>query len=92
MVPREPDRTATAAPDMTNIPTELLRTLVTLVELRSFTKAAHALGMTQPAVSAQIKRLQVLLGGELLDTTSSAWQDRGPHRGCGSAFRTRHRA
>jgi len=70
VVPREPDRTATAAPDMTNIPTELLRTLVTLVELRSFTKAAHALGMTQPAVSAQIKRLQVLLGGELLDKSA----------------------
>ena len=55
---------------MTNIPTELLRTLVTVVELRSFTKAAHSLGMTQPAVSAQIKRLQVLLGGELLDKSA----------------------
>src|SRR6202521_1243526 len=39
-VSREPDRTATAAAcDMTNIPTELLRTLVTVVDLRSFTKA-----------------------------------------------------
>ena len=55
---------------MTNIPTELLRTLVTVVELRSFTEAAHCLGMTQPAVSAQIKRLQVLLGGELLDKSA----------------------
>jgi DNA-binding transcriptional LysR family regulator len=55
---------------MTNIPTELLRTLVTVVDLRSFTKAAHCLGMTQPAVSAQIKRLQVLLGGELLDKSA----------------------
>src|SRR5687768_4467741 len=53
-------------PKMTNIPTELLRTLVTVVELRSFTRAAHALGVTQPAVSAQIKRLQSMLGGELL--------------------------
>ncbi len=70
-VPREPDRTATAAAcDMTNIPTELLRTLITVVDLRSFTKAAHSLGMTQPAVSAQIKRLQVLLGGELLDKSA----------------------
>jgi DNA-binding transcriptional LysR family regulator len=52
---------------MTNIPTELLRTLVAVVDLRSFTKAAQSLGVTQPAVSAQIKRLQVLLGSELLD-------------------------
>jgi DNA-binding transcriptional LysR family regulator len=55
---------------MTNIPTELLRTLVSVVELRSFTRAAHALGVTQPAVSAQIKRLQSMLGGELLDKSA----------------------
>jgi len=55
---------------MTNIPTELLRTLVTVVELRSFTKAAQALGVTQPAVSAQIKRLQLLLGSEILDKSA----------------------
>lgn len=53
-----------------NIPTELLRTLITVVDLRSFTKAAHALGVTQPAVSAQIKRLQFLLGTELLDKSA----------------------
>jgi DNA-binding transcriptional LysR family regulator len=52
---------------MTNIPTDLLRTLVAVVDLRSFTKAAVSLGLTQPAVSAQIKRLQFLLGGDLLD-------------------------
>jgi DNA-binding transcriptional LysR family regulator len=52
---------------MTNIPTDLLRTLVAVVDLRSFTKAAARLGVTQPAVSSQIKRLQCLLGGELLD-------------------------
>src|SRR5215470_18688734 len=55
---------------MTNIPTELLRTLVAVVDLRSFTKAAHSLGITQPAVSAQIKRLQTLLGGELFDKSA----------------------
>src|SRR5436305_107706 len=52
---------------MLNIPTDLLRTLVTVVDLRSFTKAAKGLGVTQPAISAQIKRLQHLLGYDLLD-------------------------
>jgi DNA-binding transcriptional LysR family regulator len=55
---------------MVNIPTELLRTLISVVDLRSFTKAAHALGVTQPAVSAQIKRLQMLLGSEILDKSA----------------------
>lgn len=52
---------------MTTVPTELLRTFVAVVDFRSFTKAAQSLGVTQPAVSAQIKRLQVLLGGDLFD-------------------------
>jgi DNA-binding transcriptional LysR family regulator len=55
---------------MTNIPTELLRTLIAVVDLRSFTKAAQSLGVTQPAVSAQIKRLQSLLGADLLDKSA----------------------
>lgn len=55
---------------MTNIPTDLLRTLVAVVDLRSFTKAAAMLGVTQPAVSAQIKRLQYLLGGDVFDRSA----------------------
>ena len=55
---------------MTNIPTDLLRTFVLVVELRSFTRAAKAQGMTQPAVSAQIRRLQFLLGNELFDKSA----------------------
>jgi DNA-binding transcriptional LysR family regulator len=55
---------------MTNIPTELLRTFVALADTRSFTRAAQALGVTQPAVSAQMKRLQSMLGGELLDKSA----------------------
>lgn len=55
---------------MINIPTELLRTLVAVADLRSFTKAAHALGVTQPAVSAQIKRLQLLLDCDLFDKSA----------------------
>jgi DNA-binding transcriptional LysR family regulator len=55
---------------MLNIPTELLRTLLTVVDLRNFTRAARVLGVTQPAVSAQIKRLQALLGYELIDKSA----------------------
>src|SRR4029450_4290002 len=55
---------------MTNIPTDLLPPLGAVVDLRSFTKAARSLGVTQPAVSAQIKRLQQLLGTDLLDKTA----------------------
>jgi DNA-binding transcriptional LysR family regulator len=55
---------------MSTVPTELLRTLVAVVDLRSFTKAAQSLGVTQPAVSAQIKRLQSLLGADLLDKSA----------------------
>jgi DNA-binding transcriptional LysR family regulator len=59
-----------AGDEMQNIPTDLLRTLTAVVDLRSFTKAAQTLGVTQPAVSAQIKRLQNLLGYELLDKSA----------------------
>jgi DNA-binding transcriptional LysR family regulator len=55
---------------MANIPTDLLRTLIAVVDTRSFTRAAQSLGVTQPAVSAQIKRLQMLLGGELFDKSA----------------------
>ncbi len=56
--------------NMTNIPIELLRALVAVVDHRSFTKAAVALGLTQPAVSTQIKRLQFLLDCEALDRST----------------------
>jgi DNA-binding transcriptional LysR family regulator len=52
---------------MMNIPTDLLRTLVAVVDQRSFTRAAQSLKVTQPAVSAQVKRLQSLLGYDVLD-------------------------
>src|SRR5436305_2266080 len=55
---------------MLNIPTDLLRTLLAVVDVRSFTKAAQLIGVTQPAVSAQIKRLQYLLGYEVLDKSA----------------------
>lgn len=55
---------------MVNIPTDLLRTLISVIDFRSHTKAAHFLGMTQPAVSTQIKRLQELLGAEIFDKSA----------------------
>jgi DNA-binding transcriptional LysR family regulator len=55
---------------MINIPTDLLRTLIAVIDLRSFTRAAQSLGVTQPAVSAQIKRLQTLLGVDLFDKSA----------------------
>jgi DNA-binding transcriptional LysR family regulator len=50
-----------------DIGTDLLRTLVFVVEERSYTKAALRLGLSQPTVSAHIKRLQDQLGYEVFD-------------------------
>ncbi|MCK0151837.1 LysR family transcriptional regulator [Marivita sp. S6314] len=52
-----------------NIPTDLLRSFVTVVDLGGFTRAAQALGRTQPAVSLQIKRLEELLQTKLIRTS-----------------------
>lgn len=51
-----------------NVPTDLLRSFVTVVDLGSFTRAAEALGRTQPAVSLQIRRLEDLLRSQLINT------------------------
>jgi len=53
-----------------NIPIDQLRTFVTIVDLGSYTRAADALGRTQPAVSLQIKRLQELVGHTLFSRNS----------------------
>jgi DNA-binding transcriptional LysR family regulator len=53
---------------LTNIPTELLRAFVTVVDLGGFTRAAEALGRTQPAISLQIRRLEDLLRTRLINT------------------------
>ena len=52
---------------ITNVPIDNLRTFVTLVDLRSYTRSAEALGVSQPTVSTQIKRLQDILGFDLFD-------------------------
>ena len=55
-----------------NLPTDLLRTFVTLADVRSFTLAGKLLGRTQPAISLQIRRLEELLECELLSTEGRA--------------------
>lgn len=52
-----------------NIPTDLLRSFVTVVDLGGFTRAAEALGRTQPAISLQIRRLEELLQTKLIRTS-----------------------
>jgi len=46
-----------------NIPIEAVRTFVVAAETGSFSKTGEKLGLSQPAISAQIKRFQNLLGG-----------------------------
>ncbi len=50
----------------TNLPTDLLRTFITVADLGGYTKAGNVLSRTQPAISLQMKRLEDLLGEKLL--------------------------
>ncbi len=52
---------------MRNIPTDLLRALVTVIDLKGYTRAGEQLGRAQPTISLQIKRLQELIGVCLLE-------------------------
>lgn len=53
-----------ASPDLS---TRQLRAFVQLTELRSFTRAAQACHLSQPAFSAQIKALEEGVGARLFD-------------------------
>ena len=46
-----------------------LQTFLTVVELRSYTLAAQALHITQPAVSQHIRKLEEHYGAQLIDFT-----------------------
>jgi DNA-binding transcriptional LysR family regulator len=50
---------------MRNIPMDLLRSFVTVAEMRGFTLAGQLLGRSQPAVSLQIKRLEELIDAQV---------------------------
>lgn len=51
---------------MKNLPMDLLRAFVAVVEFNSFTKAGDILGRSQPAISLQINRLEGMLDETLL--------------------------
>jgi DNA-binding transcriptional LysR family regulator len=57
-----------AAMAMVNLPTDVLRTFLAVIDLGSFTKAGQLLGRTQPAISLQIRKLEELVGKTLMDT------------------------
>jgi DNA-binding transcriptional LysR family regulator len=57
-----------------NIPIELLRTAVVVADAGSYTRAARELGLSQPAVSLHVKRLQKLLVGEIFDISNGTPQ------------------
>lgn len=50
----------------TNLDLDLVRTFVTVVEARSFTRAGERLGRSQSAISLQMGRLETRLGSALL--------------------------
>lgn len=52
---------------MRNVPTDLLRAFITVVDLKGFTRAGEQLGRSQPAVSLQIKRLEDIVETQLFD-------------------------
>jgi DNA-binding transcriptional LysR family regulator len=52
-----------------NLPTDVLRTFLAVIDLGSFTKAGQMLGRTQPAISLQIRKLEELVGKTLMDTS-----------------------
>src|ERR1700753_4486834 len=54
-----------------NIPIEIVRTVVATPETGSLSKAAERLGLSQPAISSQVKRLQSLVGGALFLKTAN---------------------
>ncbi len=53
--------------EVTALDTRQLRAFCTVVERRSFSQAAERLGVTQPAVSLQVRALEKRLGLQLLD-------------------------
>ncbi|WP_354067056.1 LysR family transcriptional regulator [Bradyrhizobium sp. OAE829] len=54
-----------------HIPIEVIRTVVAISETGSLSKAGERLGLSQPAISSQVKRLQSMIGGSLFVKTAN---------------------
>ena len=59
-----------------NIPIEIVRTVVAIAETGSLSKAGERLGLSQPAVSSQVKRLQNLIGGAFFELLGADQKNR----------------
>jgi DNA-binding transcriptional LysR family regulator len=57
-----------------NIPIEIFRTILAIAETGSLTKAGLKLGLSQPAVSSQIKRIELIVGGSVFQKTANGSQ------------------
>jgi DNA-binding transcriptional LysR family regulator len=57
-----------------NIPIEIMRTIVAISETGSLSRAGDRLGLSQPAVSSQVKRIETIIGGSLFSKTSGGSQ------------------
>ncbi len=53
------------------IPSSLYRTVVAIVDHGSITNAAHALNLSQAAISSQVRRLERMLGGTVFERSGS---------------------
>ncbi|WAJ30230.1 LysR family transcriptional regulator [Antarcticirhabdus aurantiaca] len=74
---------------MRNLPTDLLRALVAVIDCGGFTRAGERLGRSQSAVSLQIKRLEELAGGALFEREPGAGPPRPTEAGRETAIYAR---
>ena len=52
---------------MKDLPIDVLRTFVTIVDKGGFTQAAKVLGLTQPTISLQLKKLEQMVGAIVIE-------------------------
>jgi DNA-binding transcriptional LysR family regulator len=52
-----------------HVPMEIARAVLVVQEVGSLSKAAEVLGLSQPAISSQLKRLEALVGGAIFTKT-----------------------